>query len=48
MAKDDHRSPATLWRVAVESRLRCQGLITVRQNQKPNASTSFSENWSHN
>jgi len=48
MAKDDHRSPATLWRVTVESWLRCQGLIAVRQNQIPNVSTSFSKNWSHN
>jgi transposase InsO family protein len=48
MAKDDHRAPATLWRVTVESWLRCQGLIAVRQNQKPNVSTSFPRSWSHN
>ena len=48
MAKDDHRSPATLWRVTVESWLRCQGLIAIRQNQKQNVSTSFPKIWSHN
>jgi transposase InsO family protein len=40
--------PATLWRVTVEAWLRCQGLITVRQNQKPNVSTTFPKIWSHN
>ena len=40
--------PATLWRVTVESWLRCQGLIAVRQNQKPNVSTTFPKCWSHN
>ena len=30
MAKDDHRLPATLWRVTVEYWLRRQGLIAVR------------------
>lgn len=40
--------PATLWRVTVESWLRCQGLITVRQKQKPNVSPSLSKIWSHN
>jgi len=48
MAKDDQRSPATLWRVTVESWLRRQGLIAVRQNHKTKVSTSFSKNWSHN
>ena len=43
-----HPRPATAWRVSVESWLRCQGLITVRQNQKPNVSTTFSKCWSHN
>ena len=43
-----HPAPATLWRVTVESWLRCQGLITVRQNQKPNVSTTFAKCWSHN
>ena len=48
MAKRNHHSPATAWRVTVESWLRCQGLISIRQNQRPNVSTSFSKNWSHN
>jgi len=48
MPKDDHRKLATLWRVTVESWLRRQGLIAVRQNQKPKVSTNFPENWSHN
>ena len=43
-----HPSPATLWRVTVESWLRCQGLIRVRQNQMQNVSTTFTKNWSHN
>lgn len=47
-AKDRHHSPATLWRVTVESWLRCQGLIAVRQNQKPNVSTTSPKKWSHN
>jgi transposase InsO family protein len=43
-----HLKPATAWRVTVEAWLRCQGLITVRQNQKPNVSTTFPKIWSHN
>jgi transposase InsO family protein len=43
-----HPAPATLWRVTVESWLRCQGLITVCQNQKPNVSTTLLKCWSHN
>jgi transposase InsO family protein len=43
-----HLKPATAWRVTVESWLRCQGLIAVRQNQKPNVSTTFPKCWSHN
>lgn len=43
-----HPRPATLWRVAVESWLRCQGLISVRQKQKPNVSTTSCKSWSHN
>jgi transposase InsO family protein len=43
-----HLKPATVWRVTVESWLRCQGLITIRQNQKPNVSTTFPKIWSHN
>jgi transposase InsO family protein len=45
-AKGHHHRPATLWRLTVESWLRCQGLIVLRQNQ--NVSTNFPENWSHN
>jgi hypothetical protein len=45
-AKGHHLRPATAWRVTVESWLRCQGLIVVRQKQ--NVSTNFLENWSHN
>ena len=41
-------APATAWRITVESWLRYQGLITVRQNQKPNVSTTFTKCWSHN
>jgi len=40
--------PATAWRVTVETWLRCQGLITVHQNQKPNVSTTFQKIWSYN
>jgi|SRR5690348_4902248 len=43
-----HHRPATLWRVTVESWLRCQGLINVRQNQNQNVSTSFPKIWSQN
>ena len=42
----NHPSPATLWRVTVESWLRCQGLILVHQNQ--NVSTTLPKLWSHN
>ena len=44
----NHPSLATLWRVTAESWLRCQKLITVRQNQKPNVSTTLPKIWSHN
>jgi transposase InsO family protein len=43
-----HLRPATAWRVTVEAWLRCQDLIVVRQNQKPNVSTTFAKIWSHN
>jgi transposase InsO family protein len=46
--KGRHPAPATLWRVTVEAWLRCQRLITIRQNQKPNVSTTFTKFWSHN
>ncbi len=45
-AKGHEPSPATLWRVTVESWLRCQGLIVIRQNQ--NVSTTLLKCWSHN
>jgi hypothetical protein len=47
-ANENHPGPATLWRVTVESWLRCQGLIVIRQNQKPNVSTTLPKIWSHN
>jgi hypothetical protein len=43
-----HLKPATAWRVTVETWLRCQDLIAVHQNQKPNVSTTFQKIWSHN
>lgn len=50
MPLEDHRPPATLWRVTVETWLRRQGLISVRlnQNQKPKVSPTFQKFWSHN
>lgn len=45
-ADEHHYRPATLWRVTVESWLRCQGLIVVRQNKK--VSTNFPKIWSQN
>jgi transposase InsO family protein len=45
-ANGHHPDPATLWRLTVESWLRCQGLIVVRQN--PNVSTTFTKTWSQN
>ena len=44
----NHPSLATLWRVTVESWLRCQNLIHVHQKQKPNVSTALPKFWSHN
>jgi len=46
MTHGNHRTPATLWRVTVESWLRCQGLIAV--SQKPKVSTTSPLFWSHN
>jgi hypothetical protein len=43
MAKAYHHSPATAWRVTVESWLRRQRLISIRQNQKQKVSVHFSE-----
>ena len=50
MSNPTQRQCAALWRGAVESWLRCQGLIKVGPNpkQKPNVSTNSPENWSHN
>jgi transcriptional regulator of acetoin/glycerol metabolism len=45
---ENHPRPATLWRVTVESWLRCQNLIQVHQNQKTNVSTTLPKSWSHN
>jgi hypothetical protein len=39
-----HPSPASVLRVTVESWLRCQGLIVVRQSQKEDVSTTFQTN----
>jgi transposase InsO family protein len=43
-----HHSPATLWRVTVESWLRRQQLITVRHRQNQNVSTTSPKSWSQN
>jgi transposase InsO family protein len=43
-----HPHPATLWRVTVEAWLRRQGLISIRQNQNKNVSTTSTKIWSHN
>jgi transposase InsO family protein len=48
MPKGRQPSPAMTWRITVETWLRCQGLIAVRQNQKTNRSPSLSKLWSHN
>jgi hypothetical protein len=46
--KGTHPSAAALWRVTVESWLRCQGLIAVRQNQIRKVSPAFPNIWSPN
>jgi hypothetical protein len=43
-----HPRPASLWRITVESWLRCRGLIAIRQNQKPDVSTAIPKCWSDN
>jgi len=43
-----HAQCSAQWRHTVESWLRCQGLIEVRLNQKPNVSTHSTKIWSHN
>jgi len=45
-ANENHPRPATLWRVSVESWLRCQGLIAVRKNKT--VSPTFTKFWSQN
>jgi hypothetical protein len=47
MTNGNHHTIATAWRLTVESWLRCQGLISVRQ-QPNKVSTNFPQNWSHN
>jgi hypothetical protein len=46
LVNGNHPRRATLWRVTVESWLRCQGLIAVCQNQ--NVSPALPKIWSHN
>jgi transposase InsO family protein len=48
MPQDDHHTHAAAWRLTVESWLRCQGLIVVRQNQNQKVSTTSPNTWSHN
>jgi hypothetical protein len=48
MANGNHHPHATAWRLTVESWLRCQGLIAVRQNQPTKVSTTSPKCWSHN
>ena len=43
-----HLKPATAWRVTGETWLRCQGLISVRQNQSQKVSATFPATWSQN
>ena len=47
-AKEHHPRAATLWRLTVETWLRCQGLISVRQNQNRKVSPTFPDIWSQN
>src|SRR5690348_9381239 len=47
-ANGRHPNTATLWRVTVESWLRRQGLISIRQNKNQNVSPTFPKIWSHN
>lgn len=48
LPEDDRRRHAAAWRSTVEHWLRCQNLITVRQNQKPEVSTTSQKLWSQN
>jgi transposase InsO family protein len=45
---DRRRRHAAAWRSSVEHWLRCQNLISVRQNQKPEVSTTSQKIWSQN
>jgi hypothetical protein len=45
---DRRRRHASAWRTTVEHWLRCQNLISVRQNQKPIVSTTSQKIWSQN
>jgi transposase InsO family protein len=47
MTKGNHRAVAAAWRLTVESWLRCQGLISVRQKTKM-CQPIYQLNWSHN
>lgn len=47
MTNGHHHTIAALWRLTVESWLRCQGLISVRHSTK-NCQPIFPKNWSHN
>jgi transposase InsO family protein len=47
MTKGNHHTLASAWRLTVESWLRCQGLISVRQSTKK-CQPICSANWSHN
>ena len=50
MAATDQHTVATVWRRTVEAWLRCQGLIQIGPNSKPNqnVSTILPTKWSHN
>jgi transposase InsO family protein len=47
-AKEHHPRAATLWRLTVETWLRRQGLIVIRQNQNQKVSATFLKIWSQN
>ncbi len=46
--EDRRRRHAAAWRSTVEHWLRCQHLITIRQNHKPKVSTTSQKIWSQN
>jgi hypothetical protein len=47
-AKEYHPRAATLWRLTVETWLRRQGLMLIRQNRNQKVLPTLSENWSQN